>query len=119
MTCLWDEDTGQALFGTGQGNDLRVETFIAEAVDPVRAVFLLRLYDGTLDEYVENWESLVNSRVFYNRLLEPVVDRSVTPPELLDEILDQGLSLREDTRQLEAERQSDARIARRTGRYRR
>ena len=111
---LWDEDTGQAFFGTGQGNDLRVETFIAEAVDPLRAVFLLRLYDGTLDEYVENWESLVISRVFYNRLLGPVVDRSVTPPELLDEIVNQGLSLLEDTRQLEEERRSDARIASRT-----
>lgn len=112
---VWDNEIGQALFGTGHGDDLRVETFIAEAVDPVRAVFLLRLYDGTLDEYREDWENLVVSRDFFNRVLEPVVDRSVTPADLLDEIVDQGLSLLEDARQLEAERESNARIARRIG----
>ena len=112
---VWDEETGQALFDTGHGDDLRVETFVVEAVDPVRAVFLLRLYDGTLDEYVEDWEKLVGSREFYNRILEPVVDRSVTPPDLLDEIVDQGLSLLEDARQMEAEREFNARIARRVG----
>ena len=112
---VWDDDTGQALFGTGNGDDLRVETFIAEDVDPVRAVFLLRLYDGSLDGYVADWENLVCSRDFYNRILEPVVDRSVTPADLLDEIADQGLSLLEDTRQLYAERESNARIARRFG----
>lgn len=112
---LWDEDTGRALFGTGHGNDLRVETFIAEAVDPVRAVFLLRLYDGSLDEYAEDWENLVTSREFINELLEPVVDRSVTPPKLLDEIVDQGFSLLEDARLVEEERRSNALIARRVG----
>ena len=112
---VWDEEVGQALFDTGHGDDLRVETFIVEAVDPVRAVFLLRLYDGTLDEYVEDWEKLVGSREFYNRILEPVVDRSVTPPDLLDEIVDQGLSLLEDARQMEAEREVNERIARRVG----
>ena len=112
---VWDEEVGQALFDTGHGDDLRVETFVAEAVDPVRAVLLLRLYDGTLDEYVEDWEKLVGSREFYNRILEPVVDRSVTPPDLLDEIVDQGLSLLEDARQMEAEREFNARIVRRVG----
>ena len=110
---LWDGDTGQALFGTGHGIDLRVEAFIAEGVDPVRAVFLLRLYDGSLDEYVADWNSLVISRDFYNRLLEPVVDRSVTPAALLEQIVDQGLSLLENARQLELERRSNALIARR------
>ncbi len=112
---VWDEETGQALFGTGHGDDLRVEAFIAEAVDPVRAVFLLRLYDGTLDAHAADWENLVCSRGFYNGILEPVVDRSVTPVELLDEIVDQGFSLLEDSRQLEAEIESNARIARRMG----
>lgn len=112
---VWDEEAGQALFDTGHGDDLRVETFIAEAVDPVRAVFLLRLYDGTLDEYVGDWEKLVGSREFYDRILEPVVDRSVTPPELLDEIVDQGLSFLEDARQMDVEREFNARIARRVG----
>lgn len=110
---LWDDEFGQPLFGTGHGDDLRVETFIDEAVDPVRAVFLLRLYDGSLDDYVGDWESLVVSPDFYNRLLEPVVNRSITPPDLLQDILDQGFSLIEDARQLEAEREANLRIARR------
>jgi hypothetical protein len=109
---VWDEDSEQALFGTGHGDDLRVETFIAEAIDPVRAVFLLRLYDGTLDEYVDDWENLLASREFYNRILEPVVNRSITPADLLEEIVDQGLSLLEAARQLEAEREANSRIAR-------
>ena len=112
---LWDGDTGEALFGTGHGNDLRVETFIAETVDPVRVVFLLRLYDGSLDEFVRDWENLVISREFYNRLLEPVVDRSVTPIDLLEEIVNQGLSLLEDARQLEVQKRSNVLIARRVG----
>jgi hypothetical protein len=110
---LWDDEFGQLLFGTGHGDDLRVETYIVEAVDPVRAVFLLRLYDGSLDDHVGDWKSLVSSYDFYNRILEPVVNRSITPPDLLDEILDQGISLIEDARQLEAERQANTRIARR------
>ena len=109
---LWDDEVGQPLFGTGHGDDLRVETFIDEAVDPVRAVFLLRLYDGTLDDYVGDWQSLVVSCDFYNRILEPVVNRSITPPHMLDHILDQGFSLVEDARQLQAERESNTRIAR-------
>ncbi len=110
---LWDDEFGQPLFGTGHGDDLRVETFIDEAVDPVRAVFLLRLYDGSLDDHVGDWKSLVPSSDFYNRLLEPVVNRSITPPDLLEDILDQGFSLIEDARQLEAEREANLRIARR------
>ena len=112
---LWDDESGQALFGTGHGDDLRVEAFIAEAVDPVRAVFLLRLYDGTLDEYVEGWESLVSSRDFYNRILEPLVDRTIAPADLLDEIINQGFSVLDDARQLDAERDSNVRIARQVG----
>ncbi len=109
---VWDDEAGQALFGTSHGEDLRVETFIAEALDPIRAVFLLRLYDGTLDEYANDWNGLVGSRDFYNRLLEPVVDRSVTPDDLLDEILDQGFSLLEVSRQQETLRDSNVRVAR-------
>ena len=32
-------------FGTGVGEDLRVQVYGSEGVDPVRAVFLLLLYD--------------------------------------------------------------------------
>ena len=95
----WDEDSGQALFGTGQGDDLRVEVFIAESIDPVRAVFLLRLYDGTLDEFAGRWSKVAGDLDFFNNLLLPVVDRSVTEENLLEEILDQGMDLLESERQ--------------------
>ncbi|MCY4367031.1 MAG: hypothetical protein OXE17_12535 [Chloroflexi bacterium] len=95
----WDEDSGQALFGTGQGDDLRVEVFIAESIDPVRAVFLLRLYDGTLDEFVGCWLEVAGDLDFFNTLLLPVVDRSVTEESLLEEILEQGMDLLESERQ--------------------
>ena len=74
---VWDEEAQIALFGTGQGEDLRVEAFMAEGLDPVRAVFLLRLYDGTLDQFVGNWVELVNSEESLNLILEPVVNRSI------------------------------------------
>lgn len=94
----WDEDSGQALFGTGQGEDLRVEVFIAESIDPVRAVFLLRLYDGTLNEFADCWSEAIGGDDFFNSLLLPVVDRSVTEESLLEEILEQGMNLLESER---------------------
>ncbi|MDE2781132.1 MAG: hypothetical protein OXI91_15875 [Chloroflexota bacterium] len=91
----WDKDTGQALFGTGQGEDLRVEVFIADSIDPVRAVFLLRLYDGSLDLLADRWPEAAADIDLFNNLLLPVVDRSVTESELLEEIIEQGMELLE------------------------
>ncbi len=108
---VWDDDSGQALFGTGLGDDLRVEAYVADNVDPVRAVFLLRLYDGTLDEFAGDWADRVCDPDFYNRVLEPVVDRTVTPADLLDEILEQGLSWLEESRRRQEERAANVRIA--------
>ena len=92
---VWDEDGETALFGTGHGADLRVEAFIYEGLDPVRAVFLLRLYDGTMDEFAENWTELIGDEEFLNSVLEPVVNRDLTPAELLEEILEQSMALLE------------------------
>ena len=94
---VWDEESQTALFGTGHGEDLRVETVLLEGLDPVRTVFLLRLYDGSLDKFAGSWTELVNSEEFLNAVLEPVVDRSITPEEILEEILDQSMAILENT----------------------
>ena len=110
---VWDEDTQSAWFDSGHGVDLRVEAFIAEGLDPVRAVFLLRLYDGTMDEFVGEWPGLLGDVGFFNGALEPVVNRSVVNADLLERILDQGLALVEDAAEAEVERRREARVARR------
>ena len=92
---LWDDDTDCALFDTGHGEDVRAAVFCLEGLDPVRTIFLLRLYDGTLDEFADSWTELIGEDEFFSSLLEPVVNRSVMADELLEEILDQGLSLLE------------------------
>ena len=78
----WDWEADEALFETGHGEDLRVEVYEAEGIDPVRAVFLLRLYDGSVDGFVSQWQERITDTDFLSRLLEPVVDRSITPPGL-------------------------------------
>ena len=110
---VWDEDTESALFDSGHGLDLRVEAFILEELDPVRAVFLLRLYDGTLDGFVADWHTLISDSEFFNRVLEPVVNRDMVSPDLLERIVEQGLSRREDSIYAEGEKGRQARIARR------
>ncbi len=92
---VWDDDTDCALFGTGHGEDLRPAIYCLDGLDPVRTIFLLRLYDGTLDEFADSWTELIGKDEFFNSLLEPVVNRSVLADEPLEEILDQGLSLLE------------------------
>ena len=110
---VWDEETGKALFNTGWGEDLRVQVYILERLDPVRTVFLLRLYDGTMDEFVANWKELVADEEFYNFLLEPVVNRNVFPAELLEDIVDEGLALLEAAEAAAREQRMRERVARR------
>lgn len=110
---VWDEDAECALFNTGHGEDLRAAVFSAEGLDPMRTVFLLRLYDGTPDEFADSWTTLIGDEEFFNSVLEPVVNRSVLPDELLEEILDQGLSLLEATEEEVREGRLIARLGRR------
>ena len=93
----WNEDAQEAEFDSGRGADLRVEAMIAEGLDPVRAVFLLRLYDGALDPYVDQWKQLVGDPACFDRLLEPVVNRSLPPPPdaVLAAIMEDGFALLE------------------------
>ena len=69
-----DEEGGTVEFGSGRGEDLRVQIYINEGLDPVRTVFLLRLYDGSLDEFTGAWQGRIHDESFYNEILEPVMD---------------------------------------------
>lgn len=109
---LWDEDTGAAEFDTGYGADLRVQVFIAEGLDPVRTVFLLRLYDGTLDEFAATWPELIGDTDFFNRILEPVVNRCQVPEELIQEIVEDGYACLEAWAEAAQEERLQANIAR-------
>ena len=109
---LWDEDGGGVEFDSGHGEDLRAQLFIAEGLDPARTVFLLRLYDGTLDEFAADWVELMGDAEFFQRLLEPVVNREQAPEEWLPAILEAGYAYAEAQESVERERRARERIAR-------
>ena len=109
---LWDDDLDAAAFDTGRGLDLRVEMFVAEGLNPARTVFLLRLYDGTLDAYAADWPQLLGDDDFFNRILEPVVNRDLAPAELLTAILEDGYAYAQDQAAAERERRRQESIAR-------
>ena len=111
----WNQDEQAAEFDTGRGADLRVEAIMAEGLDPVRAVFLLRLYDGTLDPYADQWQRLVGDPGCFDRLLEPVVNRAMPPPPdaVLTAIMEDGFALLEARAEAAADCLAQAEIQRR------
>ena len=110
---LWDEDSAAAEFDTGLGDDLRVAAFIAEGLEPARVLLLLRLYDGTLDQFAESWPELIGDVAFFDWLLEPVVNRDLIEEELLPLALEDGYAYREGQVEREREERSQSWIARR------
>ena len=106
----WGGIQGEAAaeFDTGRGADLRVAAFLAEGLDPIRAVFLLRLYDGTLDHRRRDWQDAIEDEEFYEGILEPVVNRDGADPEAMELVIESGLSWleerQEQSRREEAER---------------
>lgn len=109
---LWDDDLGRAEFDTGRGVDLRAQLFSAEGLDPVRTVFLLRLYDGTLDEFAAAGPAFIGDAGFFDRLLEPAVNCDLAPEELLPAILEEGYAYAEAQDAAQQERRAQQSIAR-------
>jgi hypothetical protein len=70
-----DADAGLVEFNTGHGEDLRVDAYEAEGLDPVLTVFLLLMYDGTFEEFSDRWREAIHDDQLFNDLLSPVVDR--------------------------------------------
>ena len=93
---LCGPESGTAEFGTGQGEDLRVEVFIYQGLDPLRTVFLLRLYDGTLDEFVNEWQELIGETSLFDYILEPIVNRCVVGDDLVNIAIEEGFAKLEE-----------------------
>ena len=104
-----DIDRETVEFGTGRGSDLRVQAFLAEGLDPVRAVFLLRLYDGAFDHRLRDWQRAMEGEEFYEGMLEPVVNRDSADPGAMELVIESGYSWleerQEQARREEAERE--------------
>ena len=79
------------VFDSGRGLDLRVQIFQDQGIDPFRAVFLLRMYDGILDGYKDSWRADIHEPEFFNKLLEPTLDHNRVDNDDLDWVIDQGL----------------------------
>ena len=92
----YDVDAGTVEFEEGFGEDLRVQVFMEEGFDPVRVVFLLRLYDGTPDEFVTSWRRLIHEVKFYDEILEPVMSHYRVPGELMAWIIESGYAYVEE-----------------------
>ena len=92
----YDLHSGSVEFDTGNGEDLRVQVFEAEGLDPVRAVFLLRLYDGTFDKFASNWQQLIPNTAFFEEILEPAVNHDRVEDAAIGRVIESGYALIEE-----------------------
>lgn len=99
-----DEEAEIAEFGVRGGHDLRAQVYEDEGLDPLRVVFLLRLYDGTLDEGLARWREDVHEASFFDGLLRPALDRDEVDATVLDWVIDAGLAEVEEATEGERER---------------
>ena len=90
-------------FETGRGVDLRAQVWESEGVDPLRAVFLLRLKESLSGGDPLVLEGEPGTDGFFEELLLPLVDRDEVDSQHLDAIIDAGLA-EMDERQEEAAR---------------
>lgn len=91
-----DADSGALEFDTGHGRDLRVQIYEAEDLDPVRVVFLLRMYDSTFDEVLPTWRESIHSEQFFGEMLSPIVDAERVEDEMVELILEAGYNYSEE-----------------------
>ena len=111
----YDMEAGSVEFGTGRGDDLRVQVYESEGIDPVRAVFLLCLYDSTLDTYVDSWRERIHSNEFYDEVLRPVLDHGRVVDELVDWIIESGYAMNEERSEAADRRMASQEVRRRIG----
>ena len=105
---LLDEDEERVDFGTGRGDDLRVQVWEWEGLDPIRALFLLCLYDGTVvGDAALRWE-VVLDRERLAEILAPAVDRRHVGDARLELVVDGGYARLEEAEE-ERRRKEDRR----------
>lgn len=93
---LYDSGSDTVLFGKDRGDDLRAPVYEAEGLDPVRAVFLLALYDSTLDTLPYDWRDAIHDPAFFDELLVSAVDYRAMEKSVLEEIIESGLAYVEE-----------------------
>ena len=86
------DGSGNVLFDTNLGRDLRVAAWEFEGVDPFRARFLLGINDGEWNN-LSNWMELIHDRAWYDGIFDaiesaPAVDD--VGPDQMQTIMDQG-----------------------------
>ena len=110
-----DRDAGVVDFDTGRGEDLRVAVFLAEGLDPLRVVFLLRLYDGTFFEFLHTWRQLIHTTKFFEEILEPVVNHCQVDESIMGRIIESGYAYLEEREDAAREQRSHTDIIERLG----
>ncbi|PKB73048.1 MAG: hypothetical protein BZY75_03875 [SAR202 cluster bacterium Io17-Chloro-G7] len=93
---LYDPESGALEFDTGSGRDLRVQIYEAEDLDPVRIVFLIRLYDSTFDEALPTWRESIHSEDFFGEILSPIINAERVDEEMIEMILESGYNINEE-----------------------
>ena len=83
-------------FDTGAGEDLRAQIIEAEGLDPIRAVFLLRLYDGSFDQFAPDWPRLTLNADFFNEILQPAVNHDRVEVAVIGRVIEIGYALLEE-----------------------
>ena len=109
----FDDEAEDVCFGRGRGVDLRAQVYCTEGLDPIRTVFLLRLYDGSLDAFAGQWTGLLDDKSFFDEVLEPVVNRHYVDDATMGRIVESGYSHLEERREQAQQRSSERRIIRR------
>ena len=106
-------------FNTGTGEDLRIQIFEAEGLDPIRAMFLLRLYDGSFDEFVPDWPRLILNADFFDAILQPAVHHDRVEVGAIGRVIEIGYALIEEgeeaARELRSQKATLERFRSRTG----
>jgi len=110
---FFDADSGALEFDTGGGRDLRVQIYEAEDLDPVRVVFLLRLYDSTFDEVLATWRDSIHSENFFGEMLSPIVNAERVDEDMVELILEAGYNFNEERFEAASEVESQDDLLRR------
>ena len=110
---LLEPDAQEVRFGTGYGVDLRVQVYWSEGVDPLRALYLLLLYDSTLDAYAETWREEMLKDEFFNGLLRPVLEHARVDDNLIGLVIESGYAHSEEISEQAIERAFEHDVSRR------
>ncbi len=112
----YDADAQTIDFDVPGGEDLRAQVFEEEGLDAIRVVFLLRLYDGTLDAYADCWRERIHTERLFNDILRPVLDHQRADDALLGSIIESGFAHNEERAEQARERRAGEDAVRRAQR---